>query len=188
MATTEITRRRFTVDEYYRMAEAGILHEDDRVELIEGEIVEMPPIGSNHASIVNKLGSWFGGAIAEGSAIVSVQNPLRLLNDSEPIPDLMILRFRADFYRAAHPTPEDVLLLVEVADTTLVFDRDTKVPLYGQAGVPEVWLVNIAAAAVEVYRRPTEAGYASREVLSGASPIAPEELPRLLIAPDSLFA
>src|SRR5262245_37141744 len=114
----QVSRRLFTVDEYYQMAQAGILHEDDRVELIEGEIIETAAIGSRHAACVDRLNQLFSGRVA-GRAIVRVQNPIRLSQRSEPQPDLALLRPRADFYATGHPGPQDVLLVVEVADTSV---------------------------------------------------------------------
>ena len=116
------TRRRFTVAEYYAMGEAGILTEDDRVELLEGELIEMPPISDRHASRVN----WLNYHLVPGMgqrAILQVQNPVRLNDDTEPQPDVALLRFRDDFYRFGDPTPVDVLLLIEVSDTSLAYDR-----------------------------------------------------------------
>jgi Uma2 family endonuclease len=152
------TRRQFTVAEYYRMAAAGILDEDDRVELIEGEIIQMPSIGEAHASCVNRLNeSLIIGA--HGRAVVTVQNPLRVDDRSEPVPDLLLAHRRADFYAAAHPTPADVLLLIEVSDTTLTYDRGTKVPLYAHNGVSEIWVVDLQGQIIWVYREPTPTGY-----------------------------
>jgi Uma2 family endonuclease len=155
----EIARRRFTVDEYHRMGEAGILREDDRVELIDGEIVEMTPIGSRHAGCVNRLNHIFGRALGE-RVVVAVQNPLSAPPASEPQPDLMLLRPRSDFYASSHPSAGDVWLVVEVADTSVPFDRSVKIPLYARAEIPEVWLVDLTTDGVEVYRRPAASRYA----------------------------
>ncbi|MDQ3917533.1 MAG: Uma2 family endonuclease, partial [Acidobacteriota bacterium] len=134
--SVEIARHFFTVDEFERMGAAGIFHPDDRLELIGGEIVEMSPIGSSHAACVKFLSALlqrlFGGTL-----IVSTQDPIRLDDFSEPQPDVALLRWREDFYRHAHPTPADVLLVVEVADTTVESDRQVKIPLYARAGIPE---------------------------------------------------
>lgn len=156
--STQVSKRLFTVEEYHRMAKAGILSEDDRVELIEGEIVEMPPIGSQHASCVNRLNRLFSQCVGE-RAIVSVQNPIYLSEYSEPQPDLALLRPRTDFYAQAHPQPQDILLVVEVADTSLTYDREVKIPLYAQSGIPEVWLVDLTANCIEAYRKPSPQGY-----------------------------
>lgn len=160
----ELQRRRFTVDEYYAMVDAGILSEDDRVELIEGEIIQMAAIGSRHAACVNRLNQLFVEQAA-GVAVVTVQNPVRLSDLTEPQPDLALARARDDFYAGAHPRPEDTLLVVEVAHTTLGYDRGTKLPLYAVAGVPEVWIVNVEEGEVEVYRDPAPRGFRTMERL-----------------------
>jgi Uma2 family endonuclease len=138
--THEVTRRRFTVHDYHRMGEAGILHEDDRVELIEGEIVEMAAIGTRHFSCVNGLTRLLVRGVGD-EAIVSVQNPVRLDEHNEPQPDLTVLRVRD--YRESLPVPEDVLLLIEVSDTTLRYDRGVKLPLYARAGIREVCILDL---------------------------------------------
>jgi Uma2 family endonuclease len=156
----QVARRLFTVDEYYQMAAAGILHEDDRVELIEGEIVQMAPIGSHHAGCVDRLNRFFVLHVSD-QAIVRIQNPVRLNNRSEPQPDMSLLAPRPDFYTTGHPGPQDVLLVVEVADTSVGFDRGTKIPLYGRARIREAWLVHLTEGHIEVYRQPasTRRGY-----------------------------
>jgi Uma2 family endonuclease len=154
-----------TVDDYHKMAEAGILGEDDRVELIDGELIEMAPIGSNHAGEVMRLNMLLSAAVA-GRAIVSPQNPVRLGAHSEPQPDITVLRFRDDFYRASHPQPEDVLVLIEVADTTVHYDREVKIPLYARHGIPEVWLIDLQQERVEIYLQPSSDGY--RQILRPA--------------------
>lgn len=140
------------------MAEVGILYEDDRVELLDGEIWQMIPIGSYHAACVDRLTRAISHQVYQ-SAIMSVQNPIQLDDYTEPQPDLTLLRMRPDFYAEALPTAADVLLLIEVADTSLEFDRRIKLPRYAQAGVPEVWLVDLKAKSVRVYTQPTESGY-----------------------------
>jgi Uma2 family endonuclease len=136
----EVKRRRFTVHDYHRMGEAGILHEDDRVELIEGELVEMTAIGTRHFSCVNRLNRLLVMHVGD-DAIVSVQNPVRLNEYNEPQPDLTVIRPRD--YLESLPKPEDVLLLIEVSDTTLAYDRGVKLPLYARAGIREVWIVDL---------------------------------------------
>src|SRR5215210_4225582 len=142
----QVTRRRFTVHDYHRMGEAGILHEDDRVELIEGEIVEMAAIGTRHFSCVNGLTRLLIRSVGD-EAIVSVQNPVRLNDHTEPQPDLTVIRERD--YRESLPMPEDVLLLIEVSDTTLRYDRNLKLPLYARAGILEVWIVDLSGDLLE---------------------------------------
>ncbi len=149
----QLLRRKFTIAEYYQMAEAGIFLANDRVELIAGEIIEMSPIGSRHAACVDRLNRLFNRLLAS-RVIVRVQNPIRLSDRSEPQPDLTLLQPRPDFYAEAHPQPAEVLLLVEVSDTTVEYDREVKIPLYAQAGIVEVWLVNLPEAYIEVYRHP----------------------------------
>ncbi len=151
-------RWRFTVEEYEQMGRVGIFAEDDRVELLDGEIVAMSPIGPKHASIVNRLTRLLVQGVGE-QALVIVQNPLRLLPRSEPQPDFIVARSRRDFYAGAHPTAEDVLLVIEVADSTLRKDRLVKVPIYARQGVVEVWLVDVAAREVTVYAQPGDGGY-----------------------------
>lgn len=148
----------FTRDDYRAMSEAGILGEDDRVELILGQIVTQMPTGSAHASAVKRLNHLFT-SLARGHFIVSVQDPVALDPFSEPEPDLALLRPRADFYANSHPGPEDILLIVEVADTSLAFDREEKVPLYAAVGIPEVWLVNLVDKSLTVHRRPVQGSY-----------------------------
>lgn len=154
----QIVKRQFKVTEYNRMAETGILSEDDRVELIEGEIVEMSPIGSRHAACVRRLDAFFNKQLG-GVVQVSAQNPILLDEYSEPEPDIALLKPRSDFYAEAHPLPADVLLIVEVADTSVEYDRQVKAPLYAQAGIPEMWLVNLPAEIIEVYTQPENGAY-----------------------------
>mgnify|MGYP005848610191 CR=1 FL=1 len=189
MAVTElITRRRFTVDEYHRMAEAGILHEDDRVELLEGEIVEMSPIGWRHQGCVNRLTYWLIAALQD-RAVVQPQGPIRLGPDSEPQPDLVVLRPRADFYAEGGPGPEDVLWLVEISDTSLRYDREVKVPLYGRYGIPEVWVVDLVEERVFVHRDPhPAAGYRSVRVLGRGARLAPQAFPDVELAVGDILA
>lgn len=150
---------RFTVADYHRMAEAGILGEDSRVELIRGRIVDMAPIGAPHFGMVNRLTRLLP-PILSGRALLSIQNPLRLDDGSEPQPDVMVLRPRADDYATRAPGPPDVLLVIEVADSSLDTDRAEKLPLYAESGIHECWLVNLPECVVEVYRRPEHGQYA----------------------------
>lgn len=150
---------RFTVAEYHRMAEVGILGEDSRVELIRGQIVDMAPIGTPHFGMVIRLNRLLS-AILAGRALISVQNPARLDDGSEPQPDVAVLKPRADDYETAVPRPADVLLLIEVADTSLREDREVKAPLYAESGIADYWIVNLIDRVVEVHRRPGNGGYA----------------------------
>ena len=176
-----VTRRKFDVAEYYRLAEAGILHEDDRVELIEGEIVEMVPIGSDHSGTVNALNHALMSA-AGRRATLSVQGPLHLSDYSEPQPDFMLLKPRPDFYRERHPRPEDVLLLIEVSQTSLRYDRAVKLPLYARHGIPEVWIVDLPDRVVEVHRDPSPDGYASTRRYAPGETLEPQALPGVKVS------
>jgi Uma2 family endonuclease len=151
-------RHRLTVADYYRMAEVGILAPDVRVELIDGEIIDMAPPGSLHAATVHRLNEILTRSVGS-SASVLVQNPVRLSEHSEPQPDLALLRRREDFYGEHHPQPADVLLIIEIADTSLRFDRDTKVALYARHGIAEVWLVDLRGRRLVRHRAPQQGSY-----------------------------
>ena len=179
-------RHRFTVAEYHQMAGAGIFGEDDRVELLEGEVVEMAPIGSRHAACVKRLNRLFQEQAAE-RVIVAVQDPVRLGQLSEPQPDLALLRPRHDYYASGHPGPEDVLLIVEVAETTAAWDRQHKVPLYASAGVAEVWLVDLGAGVVEACREPAGGAYAVVRRAGAGETLTPLALPTLTVAVDDIM-
>lgn len=183
---TEVQRRRFTADEYYRMAEAGVLRADDRVELVDGEIVEMTPIGSRHAACVDRL-MQLVQRCAEGRGTLRVQGPIRLDAHSEPVPDLAVLKPRADFYASAHPGPGDVVLLVEVADASLRYDRDVKVALYARAGIPETWLVDLQNERVDVFTQPTLQGYRASRQLRRGERLASQALPASSLLVDEIF-
>jgi Uma2 family endonuclease len=155
-----LPRRPITSAEYQRMIEAGILHEDERVELLEGVIVEMTPIGARHVATIMALERLLRKRVPDEIGI-SVQSPIQLSDFSEPQPDIVLVRPRDDSYMHALPQPEDVLLLIEVSDTSAAYDRNTKVPLYARAGVGEVWLIDLVAGVVEVFREPRADGYRS---------------------------
>jgi Uma2 family endonuclease len=182
-----IQRHRLTVGDYHRMGEAGIFCEDDRVELIEGEVIDMPPIGSSHAGTVTWFVALLHKALA-GQAIVTSQNPVRLGEHSEPQPDIAVLRFRSDFYRKSHPQPEDVLLLIEVADTTVRYDREIKIPLYARYGIPEAWLIDLQTERVEIYLQPSSDRY--RQILLPANDeqITPSLLPDVSLSLADLWS
>ena len=180
-------RHRLDVDAYYKMAEAGILTRQDRVELIDGEIIDMNPIGSPHAGKTNRLARLFAKAAADGHVLTSVQNPLRLDAYNEPEPDLMLLRPRADDYETSHPSAADVFLLVEVSDSSLAYDRGAKLALYARFGVAEVWIIDIAGSAVEIYRQPKEGVYSLTERRTGGS-LTPDLVPSVAIDVAALLA
>lgn len=181
-----LTRHKLDVDEYYRMAEAGILDEDDRVELIDGEIIDMMPIGPGHSFIVNGLTKALVMACGD-EAIVSVRNPVRFDRFNEPEPDFAVLRPRADNYRESHPGPADVLLLVEVADSSLRYDRRIKLPLYAEAGIVEYWLVDLKAGRVEVFRNPEGGAYLDASVHGRGERLALAAAPGVVVALDQVF-
>lgn len=153
-----LVRRLFTVDDYYHMAETGLIGADERTELLDGEVVYQMPINSRHAGCVNLLTEVMVSRLV-GRAVIGIQNPVRLSELSEPQPGISVLAPRADRYRGAHPTPEEILLLVEVSDTSLDIDRRVKVPLYAAAGIRVLWIVDLVNDAVEVYREPDARGY-----------------------------
>jgi Uma2 family endonuclease len=156
--SVQLLRRKFTVEQYHKMVESGILCEDDRVELIRGEIIEMSPIGLRHAACVKRLIRLFSRQLGD-SVIIGVQDPVKLDDTSEPQPDVVLLQPREDFYESALPQASDICLLIEVADTTVKYDREVKIPLYAEDNIAEVWLVDINGQCVEVYREPTPDGY-----------------------------
>ena len=172
----ERTRRRFTVDEYHWMARVGILGEDDRVELIDGEIVEMSPMGPGHAATVTQQGECLSREFSD-LAQVRIQCPIHLSRHNEPEPDLALVRRRVDGYRFAHPASEDIFLVVEVSDTTLVHDPEVKVPLYAWAGIPETWLMNLPDDRIEVYRDPAPEGYRSITLVPRDGAVTPLTFP-----------
>ena len=178
--------RKFTVAEYYRMAEAGILKPDERVELIEGEIIVMPPIGPGHAGDVNRLNRLFARQV-DDRFIVHIQNPVHLEDGSEPEPDIALLRYREDFYSGAHPTPADVLLVIEVADSSLEYDRNVKAELYGRNNIPETWIKNLPEDCIERLTEPGPEGYAQHTVHRRGETISPVSLPDLELAVEDLL-
>ncbi|HAO33767.1 MAG TPA: Uma2 family endonuclease [Candidatus Competibacter sp.] len=178
-------RHRWTVAEYHRMAEVGLLNEDSRVELIDGEIIEMAPIGSSHGGEVKYFNNKFV-SLLHGKVIVSVQDPIILDGHTEPQPDVALLRWRDDFYRKANPHAEDILLVIEVSDSTLRYDRDVKIPLYAKNGIPEVWLLDLQNRQLEIYREPLNGAYRQRDSHQ-TGPIAPLLCPDAIIDLDELF-
>jgi Uma2 family endonuclease len=179
-------RRLLTVDEYHRMGEACILTEDDRVELIEGELVAMAPIGSEHVAAINALNHLLVLAVGD-RGIVSVQNPVRLTRRSEPQPDFAVLKPRGD-YRTTLPRPEDTMLAVEVANTSLDYDRTVKLALYARSGIPEVWIVNLAAEEIEIYQSPLAGSYASVARAGRSDVLTINAVPDVRIPVAKIFA
>ncbi len=162
------------------MAETGVLPPDARVELLNGEIIDMSPIGPFHGGLVNRLIRIFNKN-SKGRWIISAQNPLQLDENSEPEPDVMLLQPAADDYTSRHPVPEDVLLLIEVSDSTIDYDQGEKLPAYGRGGIPEVWVVNLNDLTVEVYREPHFDGYGNKTVLRAGSQAVPLAFPDVMV-------
>ncbi len=183
---TEVTKKLFTVDEYYRMAQAGILNEDSRVELIEGEIIQMTPIGVRHASCVSRATTLFLTKLG-GRILLSPQNPLRLSNITETQPDILLLKPRSDFYSSQHPTGDDVYLVLEVSDTTLRYDRDRKLPLYAKSGVPEVWIENLQSDVLLVNRNPEQDRYLTSLTFRRSEQISVAAFPEIFFEVDHLI-
>lgn len=151
--TVQLSKRLINVSEYHGMAEAGILKPQDKVELIHGEILEMSPIGSKHAAIVVKLNKLFNHIISDDQ-LISIQNPICINDLNEPEPDISVLKAKADFYAESHPKGTDTLLVIEVSDSTLSYDKEIKLPLYATGGVPEYWIINLQKNEIEVHRSP----------------------------------
>jgi Uma2 family endonuclease len=185
-ADSWIKRRQITVDEYYRMAEVGLIGPDERVELIEGEIIDMAPIGSDHASFVIQLNSLLVKAVQD-KGFVSVQNPIRLSNRSEPEPDFAVLKPRADVYRKQLPTAADTLLVVEVCNTSERYDREIKLPLYAAHGIPEVWIVSIEQQSITICRSPGNNRYLQEETTHAPGVLNLFALPDIAVDLSTLF-
>ena len=181
-----IVTRKFTVDEYYRMGEAGIFHPEERVELIEGVIVVMSPIGIRHSGSVLRYNRVFS-RLAGDRFDVQIQNPIHLNDNTEPEPDVMLLRLRADDYFDSHPGPEDVLLLIEVSETSLNYDRDVKAHLYGRHNIPETLVLNLPGDCIEGFTKPGPEGYAQHNIYRRGDTISPVSLPDLELAVDDLL-
>jgi Uma2 family endonuclease len=186
LADVGVKKRLLTVDAYHRMGEVGIFAPDERVELIEGEIVERAPIGSKHSGMVTLLNQLLVRSVGE-RALISVQNPVRLSNISEPEPDFAVLKTRADYYQSAIPRPEDVLLVVEVAEASLAYDRKVKLPLYAVRGIPEVWIIDVVNRMFSMYSEPTSGTYAKAETTDRPGVVRLAALPDVTVDLTRLF-
>ena len=186
-AAVAVRRHRFTVEDFARLGEAGIFTEDDRVELIDGEIRDMTPIGQPHAWIVNRLTRRLVMRLADRAYYVSVQNPLRLDGHTEPQPDVVVARGGEDDYADRHLEASDVLLVIEVADSSLRYDRAEKMPRYGRSGIPEAWLVDVTGGAVTVCTTPGAGGYVSEQVFRPGAEIASTRVAGLRVTVDEIF-
>ena len=181
-----LDHRSFTIDEYHKMAETGIFEENERIELIMGEIVRMSPVETKHAACIKRIIHFLSRHLAD-AIIFQVQDPIHIPNYSEPEPDIAILKASPDFYSENHPFPEDVILLIEVADSSLKYDREIKLPLYAEAKIPEVWIVNLMDGLVEVYSRPKTSTYGLRQIYEAGETILSKPL-EMSISADCLLA
>ena len=184
--------RRFTVAEYHQRLDVGILSEDDRVELIEGIITQMNPKKTQHSVVTGQITEKFYRLVPEGEALLRVQEPIILSDDTEPEPDLALVKYREDEYSGGHPTSDDVLLVIEVSDTTLGTDKRLKLPRYAASGIPEVWIANLVDDSVEVYREPTELAdgtpiYQKQTDLAKGKVLSPQAIPSVTIAVDEVL-
>lgn len=179
------TRYRLSVDDYHKLGEVAILTEDCRVELIEGELIERAPVGAEHVNLVNRLTKLFVLAVGD-LGVVSIQNPVTLPPHSEPQPDITVLKPSIGVAPAL-PRAEDVLLLIEVADTTLAYDRTTKLKIYAQAGIPEMWIVNVQAKGIETYQEPIANGYLRKHEFGLQDAVTPVALPQVSLAVGDIF-
>lgn len=182
----EPQRRRFTVDEYERMIALGILEEGERVELLRGEIYCMAAMGARHMACVSRSDDLLRAGLP-ARAVTRVQGPIRLPNGSEPEPDIAVVRRRADYYQSAHPVLADVYFVIEVADSSLRSDRDRKIPVYAEAGIPESWLVDLPGQQIFVYREPRDGQYRQVTVHRRGDVVTPRAFPDLKLAVDDVL-
>jgi Uma2 family endonuclease len=181
-----LPKRLFSVSEYYKMAEAGILTEEDRVELIEGEIRPMSPIGPRHAGGVKRL-TLLLNRIPDFDSIVSVQDPIRLNDLSEPVPDLVLLKYREDIYARSHPTPSEIYLVIEISDTSVGYDREVKAFLYAQSEIPEYWLVNLVDRCILQFSQPAHGEYTLIQIYRDGDTIQSKILPQLSLSVSEIL-
>src|SRR5579884_2187984 len=187
MPTSPVEKRhRFTVAEYQRMGETGILPVKARIELLDGEIIDMSPIGPFHSGVVARLTRLFSSK-EKDRWLVWPQNPITLDEHSEPQPDLALLKPAADDYTKRGPFPTDVFLLVEVADSSVGFDQENKIPAYGRAGIPEVWIVNLNDQTIEIYREPNFTGFGSTRILRAGDKASPSAFPDVIVDVSELL-
>ncbi len=181
MASVNPTRHLVDIDEWHKMGAAGVFANNKHIELIDGEILEMAPIGFAHSGHLNRINKLFTILTAD-CAVTSVQNPLQLSKFSEPEPDFMLLKTEADFYCSRHPTAADVLLLIEVSDSTLTYDQNQKLRLYARHGIVEYWLLNLNDNCLEVYRQPHGELYREKRTLQAGDDISLLQLPAITIS------
>lgn len=181
-----VTRRRFSVAEYHQMIENGILTREDRVELLNGEIIEMSPINPSHASIVDLINRLFNRRL-DDSVIVRVQNPIQLDDYSEPQPDISLLKMRGDFYKLSHPKVDEILLVIEVAESSAVRDRIVKMPEYANALIADLWIVDLQQDLIEVYSQPFGNAYRSIRQVRRGETLAPQLLPSVVLTAEEIL-
>jgi len=186
MDAPTIARRHFTTQEFLQIDAVGIFGEEERLELLAGDVIEIAPPGPPHAASVTRLTKELFEQIA-GRASIRVHGPICLERFSLPLPDIAVLRWRDDFYAGGHPEPEDVLLLIEVSESSLAYDRDVKLPLYAAAGIAEVWLVVLLSQVVEVYRAPNENGYGEKRTMRRGDTLFPLHLPEAVLRVDEMI-
>jgi Uma2 family endonuclease len=177
----------FTVHDFEHMAEVGILHEDDRVELVEGDILEMAPIGSRHSACVQNLNRLLSRRVDTDQVSVRVQDAIRLDPETQPQPDIVLARFREDLYKYRQPGADEIFLLIEVADSSLTYDRWVKLPMYARARVPEVWLIDLTSDSVHIFREPASDHYEEHHVAERAESLYPRLLPEFLLKVDEIL-
>ena len=172
--------RKFTAQEYHLMAEVGILTPEDKVELIQGEIITMSPVGLKHAATIKRFNSLLTYQL-QNQAIIGVQDPIQLDNLSEPQPDISLLKMRSDFYESSIPTAQDILALIEVSDSTIKYDLEVKLPLYGSNNIPEIWLVNLNDQSLTIYRNPEKGYYQNQQILGSHQTASFLAFPQLIV-------
>lgn len=179
-------RRLFTVAEYHQMIESGVIKQDDRVELLNGEIIYMSPIGPRHAAHVDRLTNILPAKLS-GSVHLRVQSPIQLNDDSEPQPDLTLLKPREDFYANSHPTAADIFVAIEVSDSTVEFDRRTKIPTYASAGTQETWLIDLVNDRIELHSNPFNNVYQEVRIIQRGQNVLSQSLPQLKLKADEVL-
>lgn len=184
MLASGVERHRFDVNEYHRMLEVGLLTEDDRVELIRGEIVDTAPIGWRHMRCVNRLTTLLVPLVSDRGYTVSVQNPVRLGARDEPEPDFALL---ADEPSGDLPTPENTVLIIEVSDSSLAYNKDVKLPLYAETGIPEAWIVDLQSRRIEVYTEPAPDGYRAMRIFGAGEQARSGEIEGLHLPVDEVI-
>ncbi|MFN0124136.1 MAG: Uma2 family endonuclease [Blastocatellia bacterium] len=181
-----LAHKLFTVSEYFRMIELGVLNEDDRMELLEGEIIKMAAIGPGHAACLERLADYLAAKIKK-LAMVRRQNPIGLSDISAPEPDIVLVKPRDDYYIGSHPKPDDVILVIEVAETTAETDRHYKIPMYARAGIPEAWLIDLVKDRIEVYTQPADGIYREIRITTRDQRVISEALPNLKLKADDIL-